>query len=167
MYRVAILTASDQGAAGLREDISGAAAKEMMEQAGYQVTIQKILPDEQVQLAEAMRRICDENLADLILTTGGTGFSPRDCTPEATLEIAQKQVPGLSEAMRAYSMQITPRAMLSRGVSVIRAQTLIVNLPGSPKGVKENLSCILPVLQHGLDILTNRARECASQEEKA
>lgn len=167
MYRVAILTASDQGAAGLREDISGAAAKEMMEHAGYQVTIQKILPDEQAQLAETMRKICDENLADLILTTGGTGFSPRDCTPEATLEIAQKQVPGLSEAMRAYSMQITPRAMLSRGVSVIRAQTLIVNLPGSPKGVKENLSCILPALQHGLDILTNRARECASQEEKA
>ena len=167
MYRVAILTASDKGAAGLREDVSGAVAKEMMEQAGYQVIIHKILPDEQMQLAETMRKICDENLADLILTTGGTGFAPRDCTPEATLEIAQKQVPGLSEAMRAYSMQITPRAMLSRGVSVIRAQTLIVNLPGSPKGVKENLSCILPALRHGLDILTNHTRECASQEEKA
>ena len=148
LYRVAILTASDKGAAGKREDLSGPAAKEIMEQAGYTVVDMRILPDERQLLSETMKEICDKGTADLILTTGGTGFSPRDWTP------------GFSEAMRAASLAITPRAMLSRGVSVIRKQTLIVNLPGSPKAVRENLEVILPALEHGLDILTANAGEC-------
>lgn len=160
LYRVAILTASDKGAAGKREDLSGPAAKEIMEQVGYTVVDMRILPDERQLLAETMKGICDKGTADLILTTGGTGFSPRDWTPEATLDIAERQVPGFSEAMRAASLAITPRAMLSRGVSVIRKQTLIVNLPGSPKAVRENLEVILPALGHGLDILTAKAGEC-------
>lgn len=160
LYRVAILTASDKGAAGKREDLSGPAAKEIMEQAGYTVVDTRVLPDERQLLSEIMKEICDKGTADLILTTGGTGFSPRDWTPEATLDIAERQVPGFSEAMRAASLVITPRAMLSRGVSVIRKQTLIVNLPGSPKAVRENLEVILPALEHGLDILTANAGEC-------
>lgn len=160
MYRVAILTASDKGAAGKREDLSGPAAKEIMERAGFLVVDMRILPDERELLTEAMREICDGRKADLILTTGGTGFSPRDWTPEATLDIAQRQVPGFSEAMRAASLDITPRAMLSRGVSVIRNRTLIINLPGSPKAVRENLEVIVPALGHGLDILTENTGEC-------
>lgn len=160
LYRVAILTASDKGAAGKREDLSGPAAKEIMERAGFLVVDMRILPDERELLAEAMREICDGRKADLILTTGGTGFSPRDWTPEATLDIAQRQVPGFSEAMRAASLDITPRAMLSRGVSVIRNRTLIINLPGSSKAVRENLEVIVPALGHGLDILTENTGEC-------
>lgn len=160
MYRTAILTASDKGAAGKRKDLSGPAAKEIMERAGFEVVDMRILPDEREQLSEAMRKICDDNQADLILTTGGTGFSPRDWTPEATMDIAERQVPGFSEVMRAASLRITPRAMLSRGVSVIRKKTLIINLPGSPKAVRENLEVILPALGHGLDILTEKTGEC-------
>lgn len=160
MYRTAILTASDKGAAGKRKDLSGPAAKEIMERAGFEVVDMRILPDEREQLSEAMRKICDDNQADLILTTGGTGFSPRDWTPEATMDIAERQVPGFSEVMRADSLRITPRAMLSRGVSVIRKKTLIINLPGSPKAVRENLEVILPALGHGLDILTEKTGEC-------
>ena len=106
-------------------------------------------------------RFYDENLVDIILTTGGTGFSKRDNTPEATLEIAEKLVPGISEAVRNYSMQFTKKAMLSRAVSVIRKETLIINMPGSPKAVKESMECIMPALNHGLDILKGTASECA------
>ena len=165
LYRVAIVTASDKGAAGLREDISSVVAKELLEDAGYQVVSMQILPDERTELSACMAEICEKNKADLLITTGGTGLSPRDWTPEATLDIAQRQVYGISEAMRAYSLTITPKAMLSRGVSAIREKTLIVNLPGSPKAVKENLAYILPALAHGLDILTGKANECATREE--
>ena len=146
LYRTVVLTVSDRSAQGIREDQSGPEAVRMLEEAGYQVVETRVLPDERDLLAEEMKKICDEHQADLILTTGGTGFSMRDWTPEATLEIAHRQVPGISEALRAYSLKITPRAMLSRGVSVIREQTLIINLPGSPKAVRENLEYLLPAL---------------------
>lgn len=161
MFKAAIITASDKGFAGEREDISTQVVKELVEQAGYEVSCSTLLPDERDQLAAEMRRICDGRIANLILTTGGTGFSPRDCMPEATMDVAERLVPGIAEAMRYSSMNITKRAMLSRAVSVIRGETLIINLPGSPKAVKENLMFILPELNHGLEILTGCAHDCA------
>lgn len=161
MYRVGIITASDKGSRGERVDESGPKIKEIVSQFGYEVVYYKVLPDDKDLLAEEMKKICDENLADLLLTTGGTGFSYRDNTPEATLSIGEKIVPGISEAIRSYSMQFTKKAMLSRGVSVIRKGTLIINMPGSPKAVKESMECIIPALDHGLDILKGVASECA------
>lgn len=163
MYRVGIITASDKGSRGERIDESGAKIKEIALQFGYEVVYYNVLPDDKDVLEEEMRKICDENLADLLLTTGGTGFSMRDNTPEATLAVGEKVVPGISEAIRNYSMQFTKKAMLSRGVSVIRKCTLIINMPGSPKAVKESMECIMPALDHGLDILKGIASECAAK----
>jgi molybdenum cofactor synthesis domain-containing protein len=132
----------------------------MLIAAGYAIVLYRILPDERKELAEQLRSLCDQHQADLILTTGGTGFSPRDYTPEATLDVAERLVPGIPEAMRAYSLQKTNRAMLSRGVAVIRGRTLIINLPGSPRAAKENLECILPALEHGLAIMIGTAQNC-------
>jgi len=160
LYRVGVITASDKGYAGEREDKSGKAILEIMIENGYKIEFYKVLPDEQEMLRDEMKRLCDNNIVDLIITTGGTGFSKRDCTPEATLEISERIVPGISEAMRAYSMQITKRAMLGRGVSVIRKSTLIVNLPGSEKAVRESLNFIVPELKHGIRILRGDEREC-------
>ena len=160
-YRVGIITASDKGASNEREDLSGQLIKEIVEEFGYSVASYKVLPDEKELLSEEMIRLCDKGLVDLILTTGGTGLSPRDYTPEATLSVAHRLVPGIAEAMRLNSLQFTKRAMLSRGVSVIRGSTLIINLPGSPKAVKENLDYIMPELLHALDILSASASECA------
>lgn len=159
--RVAIITLSDSGYAGRREDKSGPAIRRIVEAAGYQVVHTALLPDDRRMLADELRRLCDNGLADLILTTGGTGFSPTDQTPEATLDVAERLAPGIPEAMRWYSLQITPRAMLSRAAAGIRKKTLIVNLPGSPKAVKECLGFILPALNHGLEILTETTGECA------
>lgn len=159
--RVAILVSSDSGYRGEREDKSGPVIREIVESAGYEVTAYEILPDEQEMLIEWMKQIADEEKAELILTTGGTGFSERDCMPEATMQIAQKVVPGIPEAMRAYSARFTKRAMLSRAVCVIRNHTLIVNLPGSPKAVTECLEYIMSELDHGIEILTGEARNCA------
>lgn len=159
--RVAILTSSDSGYAGEREDLSGPVIKEIVTQAGYEVVRMVLLPDDRKMLAEEMKRIADENAAELLLTTGGTGFSPRDCMPEATADIAERMVPGIPEAMRAYSMRFTKRAMLSRAAAAIRKSTLIVNLPGSPKAVRECLEYIIPELEHGLEILTGVAANCA------
>lgn len=159
--RAAVLTASDSGYAGDREDLSGPAIQAMLEENGYEVVHTILLPDNREMLAKEMARIADEHVAELLLTTGGTGFSPRDCMPEATMDIAERMVPGIPEAMRAYSMTITPRAMLSRAAACIRKSTLIINLPGSPKAVKESLGYILPSLQHGLEILTGEATNCA------
>ena len=179
-YKVGIITLSDKGSQGLREDKSGPAIRQMLEADGrnpdgvdsdigdssesrYQVVEELLLPDEPEQLKAALIRMSDENGLDLILTTGGTGFSPRDRTPEATMEVATRNAPGIAEYMRAKSFEITPKAMLSRGVSVIRNATLIINLPGSPKAVRENLGFILPALDHGLDILLGRDGECGSE----
>lgn len=159
--RVAVITSSDAGFAGKREDKSGPTICKMMSDAGYNVVERIVLPDEKEQLKAKMAQICDENAADLILTTGGTGFSPRDVMPEATKEISQRDVPGIPEAMRAYSLQITGRAMLTRAAAGIRERTLIVNMPGSPKAVQECLEYILPHLEHGLEILTERTSNCA------
>lgn len=159
--KAAILTSSDSGYAGEREDLSGPAIRELLEAAGYQVVHTVLLPDDREMLSAEMARIADEQVAELLLTTGGTGFSPRDCMPEATMDIAERLVPGIPEAIRAYSMTITPRAMLSRAAACIRKGTLIINLPGSPKAVKEALEYILPSLEHGLEILSGEATNCA------
>ena len=161
MKRVAIITASDSGYRGEREDLSGPAVREIVEKAGYEVVSMDIVPDDQVMLAGKLQEIADSDKAELILTTGGTGFSERDITPEATEEVIERKVPGIPEAMRAYSMTITKRAMLSRGTAGIRGKTLIVNLPGSPKAVRECLEYIIDALGHGIEILTGEASDCA------
>ena len=159
-YRVWIITSSDKGSRGEREDLSGPLIRELALSAGYDAAGYTLLPDDQAWLEKELARICDEGLADLILTTGGTGFSSRDWMPEATAAVAERLVPGIAEAMRAHSMGITKRAMLSRAISAIRGHTLIINLPGSPKAARENLEFILPELRHGLGILCGREGEC-------
>ena len=161
MKRVAIITSSDTGYRGEREDLSGPAIKEIVDREGYEVVSMDILPDDQGMLAGKMQEIADKEMAELILTTGGTGFSERDVTPEATEEVIERRVPGIPEAMRAYSMTITKRAMLSRATAGIRGKTLIINLPGSPKAVKESLEYIIDALGHGIEILTGEAGNCA------
>lgn len=161
MKRAAIITSSDTGYRGEREDLSGPAIREILEREGYEVVSMDILPDDRAMLAEQMAEIADNGRAELILTTGGTGFSQRDVTPEATEDIIERRVPGIPEAIRAYSMTITRRAMLSRATAGIRRQTLIINLPGSPKAVRESLEYIVDSLAHGIEILTGEAADCA------
>ena len=161
MYDVAVLTISDSGYGGRREDASGEAVVAAVRERGHAVVRHDLLPDEAPLIAEALRTICDTGLAQLVLTTGGTGFSPRDVTPEATLAVVERLCPGIPEAMRAHSMTLTKRAMLSRAVAGLRGGSLIVNLPGSPKAVRECLEGILEPLEHGLAILTCRDSECA------
>ncbi len=160
-FTAAVLTISDKGSRGERSDTSGPALRGMLAQAGYTVVHAAVLPDERARIAEALARLADEGVA-LVLTTGGTGFSPRDITPEATLDVVERQAPGLSEAMRAESMRLTPRGCLSRGVAGIRKGTLIVNLPGSERAARENLNAILPALEHGLEMLLSAgSADCA------
>lgn len=158
--RVAVIVSSDSGYRGEREDLSGPEIKRIAEENGYETVSLQILPDDQEILEEEMRRIADGHLADLILTTGGTGFSLRDRMPEATDAVSDRKVPGIPEAMRAYSMQFTKRAMLSRGTAGIRNQTLIVNLPGSPKAVRECLEYVISELEHGIEVLAGEVKNC-------
>lgn len=162
MFNIGIITASDKGARGEREDISGKTIATMLAELG---TVQHyvVVPDEQEALSREMINMADRLGVDLILTTGGTGLGPRDVTPEATLAVIDRQVPGLAEAMRAKSLEKTNRAMLSRAVAGTRGRTLIINLPGSPKGVQECLEVVLPALEHGLAIMKGQASECARQ----
>lgn len=161
-YKAAVLTISDKGFRGERVDTSGPALREMLIQAGYEVVHAAILPDERGQIAEALKQLAEAGVA-LVLTTGGTGFSPRDITPEATLDVIERQTPGLAETMRAESMRLTPRGCLSRGVAGIRNRTLIVNLPGSERAARENLTAILPALEHGLEMLMSAgSADCAT-----
>ncbi|HWR43843.1 MogA/MoaB family molybdenum cofactor biosynthesis protein [Sporomusa sp.] len=160
MFSIGIITASDKGSRGEREDLSGKAIAEMLAELG-EVKHYVIVPDEREALSQAMINMADNLKIDLILTTGGTGFGPRDVTPEATLDVIDRQAPGIPEVMRAKSLEITSRAMLSRAVAGLRARTLIINLPGSPKGVRECLEAILPALEHGLSIMKGEAGECA------
>lgn len=161
MFRVAIICMSDKGFKGEREDISTKVIEEIVLKNGYEVVKKIIIPDEYEEITKNLKEICDKNIADLVLTTGGTGFAKRDVTPEATEEVLEKKVPGISEAIRNYSMGITKRAMLSRAVSGIRKESLIINLPGSPKAVRESLEYIITELHHGLEILTGKAFDCA------
>ena len=161
MYKAIILTISDKGSKGQREDLSGKVIEEILLSKKYEIYNYEIIPDEIKLIEERLIYYSDVVNADLILTTGGTGFSSRDNTPEATINIATKLVPGIREAIRAYSLQITKRAMLSRATSVIRKNTLIINLPGSPKAVKESLDYIIDELDHGLNILTGNEFDCA------
>ena len=161
MKRVAIITASDSGFRGEREDLSGPVIREIAEASGFEVVHMILLPDDKERLSEEMRYIADEKVAELVLTTGGTGFSERDCMPEATIAVTERIVPGITEAIRAYSMTFTKRAMLSRATAGIRKKTLIVNLPGSPKAVRESLEFIISELDHGLEILSGEASNCA------
>lgn len=156
-FTAAVITVSDRGAAGEREDLSGPAAAQMLEEAGYQVLETLLIPDEPEMLKRELMRLADQRQVSLVVTSGGTGFSMRDQTPEATMAVADRNAPGIAEAIRVKSLAITDRAMLSRGASVIRKQTLIVNLPGSPKAVRESLGFILGALDHGLGILRGSA----------
>lgn len=160
----AVITLSDQGSKGLREDTSGKAIIDILKQNHYEIVEYFILPDDQNQLEQQLIRLADQRQVQLILTTGGTGFSPRDITPEATLNVMTRNAPGISEAIRFESMKYTKRAMLSRGVSVIRHSTLIVNLPGSTKAVKESLNIIIDSLEHGLHILHGIEHECGRHD---
>ena len=161
MYYAAVLTVSDRSARGERPDAAGPLAAELLEAAGYCVVKTDIVPDDQPKIETALREMADTGDVQLLITTGGTGFSPSDVTPEATLAVCQRTVPGIPEAMRYASLKITPRAMLSRAQAGIRGGTLIINLPGSPKAVRENLETVLPALDHGLEMLSGGPSDCA------
>ena len=159
MFKAKVITVSDKGYRGERVDESGPLVKKILIDAGYEVSDVVIIPDEMEMIVEELKKASDDDIA-LIVTTGGTGFSPRDITPEATIKVCERMVPGISEAMRAASMAITNRAMLSRGVSGIRNRSLIINLPGSKKAVSENLLAVLPALEHGLTVLREKPMDC-------
>lgn len=162
MFQASVITVSDKGFSGEREDTSGPLCAQMLHEAGYEVLTVSIVPDDQEQIEAELRRHADELGAALILTSGGTGFSKRDVTPEATIAVCERLVPGIPEAMRAYCLPITKRAMLSRAAAGIYHDSLIVNLPGSPKAVRENLSPVLPALEHGICMLLGTKNECAA-----
>ena len=161
MFKAAVLTVSDRRFRGERPDAGGPLVVEILKNAGYAVTETAIVTDEKGRIEAALRQWCDREPVDLIVTTGGTGFAPRDVTPEATLAVCDRLTPGIPEAMRYASMQVTNRAMLSRAAAGIRKGTLIVNLPGSPKAARENLEAVLPALAHGLEMLSGRPADCA------
>jgi molybdopterin adenylyltransferase len=162
MFRVGILTVSDKGHAGERQDTAGPELGRQLDPKCFTVAAYEIIPDEPEAIATLLKAWSDIEGLDLILTTGGTGLSPRDTTPEATLAVAHRLVPGIGEAMRAASLAITPHAMLSRGVAVIRGRTLIINLPGSPKGARENLAAVAAALPHALEKLRGSPAECGA-----
>ena len=161
MFTVGIITSSDKGYSGEREDKSGKVIEEIVSENGFKVIKKVVLPDEKILLEQEMINMCDNLNVNLLLTTGGTGFSKRDITPEATKAVIEREALGIVEAIRFYSLQITKRAMLSRATSGIRKNTLIINLPGSPKACKEALDFVLDDVKHGIEILLGKAKECA------
>jgi molybdenum cofactor synthesis domain-containing protein len=162
--RIAVLTVSDRCSAGLAEDKSGPLISALLSDRA-QTAAYRVVPDERELIEAALTEFCDVLQADFVFTTGGTGFAPRDVTPEATLVVVEKQVPGIPEAMRAASLRITPRGMLSRSVAGIRGHSLIVNLPGSPKAALENLEPVLPAILHGLKMLrSDGPNDCAARQ---
>jgi len=162
MYTAAVITVSDRCFAGEREDLAGPVICEMLESAGFFIEHTAVIPDEQDVIESELIMCADELDIALILTTGGTGFSHRDVTPEATMTVCVKLTPGIPEAMRAESFKITNRAILARGQAGIRGDSLIINLPGSPKAAGENLAAVLPALEHGLEMLRGRKSDCAA-----
>lgn len=162
VYRAGILTVSDRGASGDRLDESGEAARELLEEAGFPVAYMEIVPDDPERIQAVLRQWADQDGIALIVTSGGTGLSPRDVTPQATRDVLDYEVPGMAEAMRATSLAKTPHAMLSRALAGVRGTSLILNLPGSPRAVRENLATVLPALRHGLDKLAGDPSDCAT-----
>jgi molybdopterin adenylyltransferase len=162
MIRVGLLTCSDKGARGERPDTSAEAVKTLLSGEMFRIERYEIVPDEQEAITARLVDWCDREGLDLILTTGGTGLTPRDVAPESTMAVLEREIPGMAEAMRAASLAKTPHAMLSRGVAGVRGQTLIINLPGSPKAVRENLEVVLPALPHALEKIKGSPRECGS-----
>lgn len=162
MWRAAIVTVSDRCSAGTREDLTGSKLREVLVQEGYDVVDVRVVPDEMDKIAEALRFLCDVLRCDLVVTNGGTGVSPRDVTPEATKQVIEREIPGMAEAMRHESLKKTPHAMLSRAVVGIRGSTLIVNLPGSPKGALENFMAIKAAIPHALEKIHGDPSDCAS-----
>jgi len=161
MYAAAVITVSDKGFAGEREDAGGPAAREMLERGGYEVVHAAVVPDERGLIEGEIIKCADELDVALVVTTGGTGFSPRDVTPEATVAVCSRLAPGIPEAMRAAGLKVTGRAILARQQAGIRGETLIINLPGSPKALRECLGAVLPALGHGLEMLRGEKRDCA------
>ncbi len=151
--RAAVMTVSDAGSKGEREDTAGPACQDLLRGAGFEIAITSIVPDEPAVIAELLRRWADDEHIAIVITTGGTGLSPRDRTPEATQQVCDYLVPGIGEAMRAASLNVTPMAMISRALAGVRGQTLIVNLPGSERGARENLAVVLPVIAHAVNLL--------------
>jgi len=166
MIKVGILTISDKGSRGEREDLSGKVIEEIVKKINGEVKYYQIIPDEKDIIQEELIKTVDKLHLDLILTTGGTGLAKRDVTPDATLEVIEKEVPGISEIIRSESFKKTNRAILSRGVSGVRKESLIINLPGSPKGVRESLEIVLEALLHGIEILKGQATECGRNDEE-
>ena len=166
MIKVGILTISDKGSRGEREDLSGKVIEEVVKKINGEVKYYQIIPDEKDIIQEELIKAVDKLHLDLILTTGGTGLAKRDVTPDATLEVIEKEVPGISEIIRSESFKKTNRAILSRGVAGVRKESLIINLPGSPKGVRESLEIILDALPHGIEILKGQATECGRNDEE-
>jgi molybdenum cofactor synthesis domain-containing protein len=164
MRRAAILTISDKGFKGEREDRSGPALREILDKAGFSIAKVAVLPDDQQLLEQQLRHLADDSCLDLVVTTGGTGVSPQDVTPDATLAVIDREVPGMAEAMRVNSLAKTPHAMLSRAVAGVRGQTLIINLPGSIKGARENMEVLLPALEHALDKIQGDPSDCGSPD---
>ena len=161
-YTAAVITVSDKGFSGDRVDTGGPLVCDMLKEAGYEVTFTVIVPDEEELIKKAFIHCADELDVALCVSTGGTGFSPRDVTPEATIAVCTRMTPGIPEVMRYESLKVTPRGMLSRAQAGIRNKTLIVNLPGSPKAIKENFSAVLPSLDHGLEMLRGKKGDCAT-----
>ena len=164
MITVGILTMSDKGARGEREDLSGEEIKRLVAETPAEVKAYEVIPDEKYLIKDKLIEYADELGLDIIITTGGTGVSPRDVTPDATLEVIDKEIPGMAEVMRFESLKKTPRAMISRAVVGLRGCTLIINLPGSPKGVRENLSAILPAISHAVEKIKGDQTECAQSQ---
>lgn len=160
MIKVGVITVSDRASRGKREDRSGQVVQEMVKSIDGEVVAYRVIPDEEKLIGEELLRMCDQLKADLIITTGGTGLGPRDVTPDATLGVIEKEVPGISEAIRVEGFKSTPHALLSRAVAGVRGECLIVNLPGSPKAVEESLNTILPCLPHAIEVLKGKAEEC-------
>jgi molybdenum cofactor synthesis domain-containing protein len=161
-YRAAVVTVSDRGSRGEREDASGPEIARILESVGIEIAARRIIPDEKELIRQTLIELCERDTIDLILTTGGTGVSPRDVTPDATRDVIERDIPGMAEEMRRQSGLITPHAMISRAIVGIRNQTLIINLPGSPRGARENLNVVLAALNHAIEKIQGDTRDCAT-----